>query len=110
MLLQVSRLIVLCDSCIISLLIFFRPLIQNKLEVLGKAGLSEDELEADCTFFKVMITFLKQVLFIIIIAIIIIIIIIIIITIITIRIMTIRIRITTLLSSFKFVFISYTNT
>lgn len=31
----------------------FRPLIQNKLEVLGKAGLSEDMLEADCTFFKV---------------------------------------------------------
>ena len=31
----------------------FRPLIQNKLEVLGKAGLSEDVLEADCTFFKV---------------------------------------------------------
>ena len=31
----------------------FRPLIQNKLEVLGKAGLSEDILEADCTFFKV---------------------------------------------------------
>lgn len=28
------------------------PLIQNKLEVLGKAGLSEDVLEADCTFFK----------------------------------------------------------
>lgn len=28
------------------------PLIQNKLEVLGKAGLSEDMLEADCTFFK----------------------------------------------------------
>lgn len=28
------------------------PLIQNKLEVLGKAGLSEEELDADCTFFK----------------------------------------------------------
>ena len=32
---------------------FCRPLIQNKLEVLGKAGLSEEELDADCTFFKV---------------------------------------------------------
>ena len=32
-------------------------MIQNKLEVLGKAGLSEDVLEADCTFFKVLITF-----------------------------------------------------
>ena len=31
----------------------FRPLIQNKLEVLGKAGLSEEVLDADCTFFKV---------------------------------------------------------
>ena len=38
----------------------FRPLIQNKLEVLGKAGLSEDVLEADCTFFKVLITFPKH--------------------------------------------------
>ena len=35
--------------------LFFRPLIQNKLEVLGKAGLSEDVLEADCTFFKVRV-------------------------------------------------------
>lgn len=37
---------------------FFRPLIQNKLEVLGKAGLSEDVLEADCTFFKVRVLML----------------------------------------------------
>ena len=36
-----------------NIVILFRPLIQNKLEVLGKAGLSEDVLEADCTFFKV---------------------------------------------------------
>ena len=35
------------------ILIICRPLIQNKLEVLGKAGLSEEELDADCTFFKV---------------------------------------------------------
>lgn len=38
--------------------LFFRPLIQNKLEVLGKAGLSEDVLEADCTFFKVRVLML----------------------------------------------------
>ena len=42
------------------MIFFFRPLIQNKLEVLGKAGLSEDVLEADCTFFKVLITFPKH--------------------------------------------------
>ena len=44
------------DPRALCFILFFRPLIQNKLEVLGKAGLSEDVLEADCTFFKVQKT------------------------------------------------------